>query len=163
MKGSTIFLVFLGLSVSAIGGLFTFLMGKSYARAVDQRGWPQEEAVILSSEVEEWKHDEFSPQEYRFNVLYGYEWQGEPKTGERVTARGNPSYNKRAKPQNMLEKWPAGTRTTLYISPDDPDFTILMPDSKAAGYSIWFPMLFVVGGLGISIRALVKRPSLAMD
>lgn len=163
MKGSTIFLVLLGLCVSAIGGLFTVLMWKSYVRAVDQRGWPQVEAVILSSEVEEWKHDEFSPQEYRFNVLYGYEWDGEAKTADRVTARGNPSYNKRAKPSDMLEQWPAGTKTTIFVNPEDPDFTILKPDSKAAGYSIWFPMLFVIGGLGITVRAAVKRPAAVAD
>lgn len=163
MKSSTIFLVLLGLSVSAIGGLFTVLMWNSYARAVDQRSWPQEEALILSSEVEEWKHDEFSPQEYRFTVLYGYESDGVAKTGDRVTARGNPSYNKRKKPQEMLEKWPVGTKASVYVNPADPDFTILQPDSKAAGYSIWFPLLFVVGGLGISVRALLKRPARAAD
>ncbi|MEP2775237.1 MAG: DUF3592 domain-containing protein [Luteolibacter sp.] len=154
MKGSTIFLILLGLAISVIGGLFTVLMWESYSRAVDQRSWPQVEAVILSSEVEDWKHDEFSPREYRFKVLYGYEWKGVPKTGERVTARGNASYNKRAKPANLLEQLPAGTKTTVYVNPEDVDFTILQPDSKAAGYSIWFPMLFVVGGLGIVAMAV---------
>ena len=163
MKGSTIFLVFLGLSVSAIGGLFTALMWNSYSRAVEQRSWPQVEAMILSSEVEDWKHDEFSPTEYRFNVLYGYETEGEAKTGDRVTARGNPSYNKRQKPDRMHEEWPVGTKTKIYMNPDDPDFTILKPDSKAAGYSIWFPMLFVVGGLGISVQALLKRRTRLSD
>jgi len=40
------------------------------------------------------------------------------------------------------------------VNPNDADFTMIKPDSKAAGYSIWFPMLFVVGGLGISIKAI---------
>lgn len=163
MKGSTIFLVSLGLCVTAIGGLFTVLMWNSYARAVDQRSWPQVEAVVLSSEVEEWKHDEFSPKEYRFNVLYGYEWDGVAMTGERVTARGNPSYNKRQKPGRMHEQWLVGTKTTIYLNPQDPSFTILKPDSKAAGYSIWFPLLFVIGGLGISLRAVMKRPAKCAD
>lgn len=163
MKSSTIFLVLLGLSISAIGGLFVVLMWNSYARAVDQRSWPQVEAVILSSEVEDWKHDEFSPREYRFKVLYGYEFGGEAKTGERVTARGNPSYNKRQKPDKMREQWSVGTKTMIYVNPEDPNFTILKPDSKAAGYSIWFPMLFVIGGLGISVRAVLKRPVQVAD
>ncbi|MGJ8645137.1 MAG: DUF3592 domain-containing protein [Luteolibacter sp.] len=163
MKGSTIFLVLLGLSISAIGGLFTVLMWNSYARAVDQRSWPQVEAVILSSEVEEWKHDEFSPREYRFKVLYGYEWKGAAMTGDQLSARGNPSYNKRQKPDNMLEQWPVGTKTIIYVNQEDPNNTILKPDSKAAGYSIWFPMLFVIGGLGISLRAVIKRPVQVAD
>ena len=63
MKAATIFLVSLGLCISAAGGIFAFLMWQSYERAVDQNGWPQVEAVVLSSEVEEWLHDEFSPRE----------------------------------------------------------------------------------------------------
>ena len=42
----------------------------------------------------------------------------------------------------------------VYVNPADVNFTMLKPDSKAAGYSIWFPMLFVIGGLGIAIRAI---------
>ena len=43
-----------------------------------------------------------------------------------------------------------------YVNPSDPDFAVLKPDTKAAGYSIWFPLLFVVGGLGITVRAIVR-------
>lgn len=157
MKASTVFLVLLGLTVAAIGGLFTVLMWKSYARAVDQRSWPQAEAIILSSEVEEWLHDEFSPKEYRLKLLYGYEWKGEAKTGERYDFRGNASYNKREKSDGIVKSLPAGARTIVYVNPSDPDFTMLKPDSKAAGYSIWFPMLFVVGGLGIAYKAVRKE------
>ena len=155
MKGSTVFLVLLGLSVALIGGLFTGLMWKSYQRASAMHDWPQVEAVVLSSEIEEWLHDEFSPMEYRLKILYGYEWKGEAKTGERLTTRGNPYSNKRVKIEADLGNFPAGKKITAYVNPADPDFAILAPDSKAAGYSIWFPLLFVVGGLGVSIRAIM--------
>jgi hypothetical protein len=42
----------------------------------------------------------------------------------------------------------------VYVNPADVNFAMLKPDSKAAGYSIWFPMLFVIGGLGIALRAI---------
>lgn len=158
MKAPTIFLVLLGLSVAAIGALFATLMWQSYGRAVEQRGWPQVEALVLSSEVEEWRHDEFSPKEYRLRLLYGYEWNGEAKTGERYDFRGNASYNKRAKWDGIVKSLPAGASTIVYVNPTDPDFTMLKPDSKAAGYSIWFPLLFVAGGLGIAFKALSKNP-----
>ena len=157
MNASTVFLISLGLVIASVGGLFTFLMWKSYERAVEQRGWPQVDAMVLSSEVEEWQHDEFSPKEYRVKILYGYEWEGERKTGERYGFRGNPNYNKRNKVEGIVGNFPAGETTKVFVNPEDPDFTILKPDSKAAGYSIWFPMLFVVGGLGISVRALTSR------
>jgi hypothetical protein len=163
MKGSTVFLILLGLCIASLGGLFTFLMWKSYARAVEQRSWPQVDALVLSSEMVEWKHDDFSPIQYRLEILYGYEWEGEAKTGDRYDFRGNASYNKRDKIEAMVEKFPAGSRPNVYVNPEDPDFTILKPDSKAAGYSIWFPLLFVVGGLGVAIRAIVKRSATPAD
>lgn len=154
MKGSTVFLVMLGLVIAGVGGLFTVLLGMSYMRAVDQRAWPQVEGVVLSSEMEEYKHDEFSPMEYRLKILYGYVWKNESKTGERYGFRGNPKYNKRDKIEDLVEAYPVGKKTMVYVNPADVNFTMLKPDSKAAGYSIWFPMLFVIGGLGIAIRAI---------
>lgn len=156
MKGSTVFLVMLGLVIAGVGGLFTCLMGMSYMRAVDQRAWPQVEGVVLSSEIEEYKHDDFSPMEYRMKILYGYEWKGERKTGDRYGFRGNPKYNKRDKVAGLVKTYPVGKEIMVYVNPKDSDFTMLKPDSKAAGYSIWFPMLFVVGGLGISVRAMIR-------
>ncbi len=157
MKGSTVFLIILGLFIALFGGLFTVLMWRSYELAVEQRSWPQVDALVLSSEVEEWQHDEFSPQEYRLKILYGYDWKGEAKTGERYDFRGNASYNKRDKIADLVKEFPAGAEAKVYVNPGDPNFAILKPDSKAAGYSIWFPLLFVVGGLGISLRALIVR------
>lgn len=156
MKGSTLFLALLGLVIALIGAVFTVLMWKSYERAVGQRSWPQVDAVVLSSEIEEWQHDEFSPKEFRVKILYGYEWEGERRTGERYGFRGNPNYNKRNKVAGIVEAFPTGKATKVFVNPKDPDFSMLKPDSKAAGYSIWFPMLFVVGGLGITARALTS-------
>lgn len=154
MKGSTIFLVILGLVIALAGGVFAMLMWKSYERAVDQRGWPQVEGVVLSSEVEEWRHDDYSPKEYRLKILYGYEWKGEQKTSERIGVRGNPSYNKQEKLEKMVGEYPAGSKVRVYVNPAESDYAILKPDSKAAGYSLWFPLLFVVGGLGIVVGAV---------
>lgn len=155
MKSSTVFLVLFGLVTALIGGLFTALMWDSYQRASAMHSWPQTEAVILSSGIGERRHDEFSAKEYRVKLLYGYEWQGEAKTGELLTARGNPWSKELARPDRELEKFPAGMKTIAYVNPADPDFAVLKPDSKAAGYSIWFPLLFVAGGLGIVVRALL--------
>ncbi|MFP6880316.1 MAG: hypothetical protein VCA34_05170, partial [Roseibacillus sp.] len=35
-----------------------------------------------------------------------------------------------------------------------PSFAVLKRDSKAPGYSLWFPIIFVVGGLGIILGAV---------
>jgi hypothetical protein len=164
MKASTVFLLLLGLVIAAMGAVFTSLMWDSYRRAAEMRAWPQTEAVILASELEERLHDDFSPKEYRLRILYGYEWEGERKTGEQWSSRGNPWSNKREVPARQLERFPAGARSTVYINPENPDFTVLQPDSKAAGYSIWFPALFVIGGVGIMFHGLRSmRPAKSVD
>jgi hypothetical protein len=157
MKASTVFLVIFGLITVGIGGLFTALMWDSYQRASAMHAWPQTEALILSSEIEERKHDEYSAKEYRVKLLYGYEWKGEAKTGELIVARGNPWAKERARAERQLENFPEGLKTMAFVNPAQPDFAVLKPDTKAAGYSIWFPLLFVVGGLGIVVRAIVRR------
>ncbi|MBC7980246.1 MAG: DUF3592 domain-containing protein [Armatimonadetes bacterium] len=160
MKIGSVFLILLGLGIAAIGGVFSILMWQSFQRAREMHNWPQVQAVILSSEIEEWQHDEFSPMEYRMKLLYGYEWMDEAKTGERLTSRGNPWSNKKNAVTKQLEKFPKGAKTSCYVNPARPDFAVLKPDSKAAGYSIWFPGLFVVGGIGIVVRAALKiRPA----
>lgn len=157
MKASSVFLVIFGLVIAGIGTLFTALMWDSYQRASAMHAWPQAEAVILSSEIEERKHDEYSAKEYRVKLLYGYEWKGEAKAGELIVARGNPWAKERARVDRELERFPEGMKTMAFVNPAEPDFAVLKPDSKAAGYSIWFPLLFVVGGLGIAVRAVVRR------
>lgn len=70
MKASSVFLILFGLIIAGIGGLFTALMWDSYQRASAMHAWPQAEAVILSSEIEERRHDEYSAKEYRVKLLY---------------------------------------------------------------------------------------------
>ena len=67
-----------------------------------------------------------------------------------------PVYAK-AEAEKLAAEFPPGKMTTCRVNPRDPDFAVLKPDSLAPGYSIWFPGLFVVGGLGIALRALVSN------
>jgi hypothetical protein len=157
MKASTIFLVVFGLIIAGIGVLFTKLMWDSYQRASAMHAWPQTEAVILSSEIIERQQNEFLPKEYKVKLLYGYEWKNEARTGELIVARGNPWAKELARSEQQLEKYPVGLKTMAYINPADPSFAVLKPDTKAAGYSIWFPLLFVVGGLGITFKAIRNK------
>ena len=150
------YLVVLGLAVASIGGLFVWLMGRSFLRAQEMRTWPEVACVILFSEIEERRHDENSPLEFRQDLKYGYEWQGVARVGERLTLRGNPWSSKRVLAEQRVAVYPVGKSTTCRVNPRDPDFSVLKPDSLAPGYSIWFPSLFVIGGLGITLRAAFR-------
>lgn len=155
--GGRWFLVMLGLTVALIGALFVALLGRSYLRARDMRTWPEVPCVIITSEIDERLHDPQSPREYRHSLSFGYEWQGEPLTGDHISLRGSGWSSKRERGENQMRQYPAGMKATCRVNPSNPEFAVLKPDSLAPGYSIWFPGLFVVGGLGIAFRALVPR------
>ena len=153
------FLVVLGVTIALLGAFFVWLLGRSFLRAWEMRSWPRVPCVILSSSVEERIHDPQSPPEFRPDLSFGYEWQGEPRTGDHLTLRENPWSSQRERAEERLADYPEGKTTTCLVNPADPDFAVLKPDSLAPGYSIWFPGLFVVGGLGIAIKALLAGRS----
>lgn len=147
------YLAALGLFLILLGSVFVWLMARSYLRAREMRSWPEVSCEIISSEIEEWRHDDQSPLEYRQNLSFGYEWKGRAYTGDHLTLRGSPWSSKRELAEARLNEYPVGKTTTCLVNPRTPDFAVLKPDSLAPGYSIWFPALFVIGGLGIVVRA----------
>lgn len=156
-RAGRLYLLAVGLALALIGGLFVWLMARSFLRARDMRTWPEVACVILSSEIEERVHDPQSSPEFRNSVIFGYEWKGVAHTGDHVTLRGSPWSSRRELAEKRAAEYPAGKSMTCRISPENPDFAVLKPDSLAPGYSIWFPALFVIGGLGIAIRAMIPR------
>ena len=74
------FLAVLGLSIALLGCLFVWLMTRSFLRAREMRTWPEVSCVIITSELEQRRHDENSPMEYRQNLSFGYEWNGKAYT-----------------------------------------------------------------------------------
>ena len=155
------FLAFLGLSIAIIGAIFVWLLARSFLRAREMRNWPQVECVILVSEMQERIHDPQSPREYRHSLNFGYEWQGEALTGDHLTLRGSPWSSKREIIEKRVAEHPVGMTTRCRVDPQAPNFAVLKPDSLAPGYSIWFPGLFVIGGLGIAIRSIIPQKKLA--
>jgi hypothetical protein len=153
------YLAILGLVIALLGGLFIWLMARSFLRAREMRTWPEVACVIITSEVEERRHDENSPAEFRQDLSFGYEWKGVARTGDHLTLRGSPWSSKRELADQRVSEYPVGKTTTCRVDPTNPDFAVLKPDSLAPGYSIWFPALFVVGGLGISFRAAFTKKS----
>ncbi len=153
-RGGRWFFAGMGIFLALVGVLFIFLLGRSFLRAWDMRSWPEVKCVVLASEVEERRHDEFSPMEFRQLLIYGYEFNGEARTGTHLTLRNNPWSSNRELVEQRAAQMPVGQQTTCRVNPASPDFSVLEPDSLAPGYTIWFPGLFVVGGIGVFVRAL---------
>ena len=157
VNAGRILMVLIATSLIAMGILFIWLMGRSYLRAKEMRDWPVAECIILESSIEERQHDPYSPIEYSHAILYGYEWQGEALTGDRVSLRGTKWSSKRHAIDASFQLYPVGSTQKCHINPQNPALTVLEMDSLAPLYSIWFPALFMVGGVGILISVL--RPS----
>ncbi len=152
-----LYLAAIGLSLALMGGIFFWLMWRSFDRALHMQSWPEVRCVIITSDIEERRIDPNSPSEFRVNVTYGYEFNGKPRTGDHMTWRGNPWTSKSDVIDERLAAFKPGTSITCRVDPNNPDFSVLKPDSRAPGYSLWFPALFIVGGLGITVRAITVK------
>ncbi|MEP4078785.1 DUF3592 domain-containing protein [Haloferula sp.] len=151
--GARIYLTVIGLALALAGGVFTWLMWRSFsrARAIDE--WPKVPCVVIESTVEERQIDPARPIEMRFKVLYSYEWEGEEYKSDRYRLRGS-SWSSRPDGVKMLiDQYPAASVQECLVNPEQPDLAVLFGESRAPGYSLWFPVIFLVGGLGVVVGA----------
>lgn len=153
-RSGTWFLCAIGLSLALIGGVFVWLMARSTLRALDTRHWPEVSCVILRSEIEERQHDPNSPLEFSHQVTYGYMWQGHAYTSDLLSLRGKSWSSKRDRAAESQRQFAIGKEMRCHVNPQQPQVAVLLPDSLAPAYSIWFPALFVIGGLGMVWKAL---------
>lgn len=151
-KGSNLagklFLCMIGSMLIVIGGVFEWLMIRSYRHAKASREWPQVEAVILRSVVAE-RQFKGSPVEYRLDILFGYSFGGSDHTSDLLSPRGAKWSKKELVVEQLAEKYPAGSAHTAWVNPKNHEFAILKHDTKAAGYTIWFPAVIILGGAGM--------------
>ncbi len=130
------------------------MMWQSLDRANAQEEWATVPCQVLESRVMERKLSEHIPSEFAHHILFGYETKGEPRTSELLSVRGVSWASNGAKAASLVEQYPAGTTMECYVDPADPNRAGLKKDSKGPGYSLWFPIWFVIGGLGIILGAL---------
>ncbi|QQL45099.1 DUF3592 domain-containing protein [Sulfuriroseicoccus oceanibius] len=153
---SKIFLVVFGLIIAAMGGAFIALMWNGYQKVRTTYTWTEHPCLILESRIIEDSRVPNALPEYRIDVRYTYEIDGTRYTGDQVRTRVR-RLKEKEKLTGFAESIPAGTQTVCYVDPTDPTNAILQRDTKAALYTIWFPGLFLVGGLGIAASALIKK------
>lgn len=151
---SRMYLCGIGLLLTLVGGVFCWLIIRSYLRSSETRRWPEMECVIISSTISERRVDPNGPVEYQPQFLYGFEWNGIRRTGNKLSLRGSPWSGNRTVAEQLTAKYPEKMKTTCYIDSHNPDNSILKPDSIATLYSLWFPGIFLIGGLIISAKSL---------
>lgn len=152
--GGVVYLAFLGLVLAGSGIVFMYLLWQSYQRAQSMDGYPQVEAVIISSEMAERQATANVKTEYRLNILFGYTYEGKNYTNDSIQLRPNPWLKKKEKVEALVAEFPVGKTVPAWVRPADPEVAVLKPETKAPGYSIWFPGVFVLGGLGMVAGAI---------
>jgi len=143
----------MGFFLALAGLLFTWVLWTAWQRAEETRSWVATPCRIISAQVVSERPTPHSNPAFKAEVRYTFTYEGETRTGshiKRVDSASQHEENARKK----LESYPIGLDTTCYVNPAQPAQTVLKHDTRAALYSIWFPLLFVFGGLGMAWNAV---------
>jgi hypothetical protein len=151
------YLTVIGLALCFIASIFLWLMMRSYMRAREMTTWPQVACLILSSEVEENRIAENVAPDFRLAVLYRYQFQGKDYESPLWSLRGSMPRTEKSAVEKLVKQFPQGSQQTCWVNPRHPEIAVLKIDSRAAGYSLWFPGLFFLGGVGM-IWGAWRRP-----
>ena len=147
----------LGLSVAAMGGFFCRYLWLDYQTARETDGWVETPCEILVSAIDDSGRNQHGGMKYQLEVRYRYEWEGRSRISDKVKRRRPIAKNDRRAIESWQRKYPAGSETICFVNPEAPGEAILKRDTKAALYSIWFPALFVAGGIGIAWAGIRRR------
>lgn len=139
------------------------ILWRGYARAKETREWPKVPAVVLVSQVGERQLGREVPKEYTHELVFEYRIDGEFHRSKRLKRRENPFFKKREKVEPYVEKYPVGGKVEAFVNAENPEEAVLEHETKAPGYTIWFPGLFLVGGLVLFLRAIFKMFGKAED
>ncbi len=146
----------MALFLIAAGSFFAWRMWLSYENAQITRRWTPVSCRIVSSRVVSERPTPNSAPAHRVELHYEYEINSVKHTGTRLR-------RVEAAPTQHLDKahekqinYPPGSAQTCFVNPAAPEEAVLEHASRAALYSIWFPLLFVIGGLGM-LRGALKR------
>ena len=148
----------LGLVIAAMGSFFCLALMKGFNHARETHSWVETPCQIVNSQVIEHRPTPNSPMSYIPKIEFTYSYEGTDYSGDKIKRVDGPT-NHREKADDTVATWPKG-KSVCFVNPKDPATAILKQSTRAPGYSMWFPGLFIVGGLGIvvgTIRNHIKR------
>ncbi|MFT5466865.1 MAG: hypothetical protein ACI8UO_001966 [Verrucomicrobiales bacterium] len=144
----------MGLFLVVLGSGFAWYLWASYQKAKAMHGWTETQAEVLVSEIRNWKSTEYTIVEFKPVVRYRYEFQGQTFESEQFKVADGPTGN-RDRARERIEPYPVGSTVTAWVNPDKPTIAVLKRNTRAGLYSIWFPCLFVIGGLGMLVTSVL--------
>ncbi|MBN8420828.1 MAG: DUF3592 domain-containing protein [Verrucomicrobia bacterium] len=142
----------MGLFLIVAGSFFAWRMWLSYEKAQITRHWSQIPCRILSSRIVSERPTPHSDPAHRVEVRYEYEVGGVTHRSTRIRqVEAAPTLHFDDAVQKQ-QQYPTGTTQMCFVNPAAPDEAVLQHGSRAALYSIWFPLLFGVGMVGGALR-----------
>ncbi|MBB5035499.1 DUF3592 domain-containing protein [Prosthecobacter vanneervenii] len=146
----------MGVFLIIAGSFFAWRMWLSYEKAQMTRKWVQVPCRIVSSKVVGERPTPHTDPAHRVEIRYEYEFAGSKHRSTRIRqVEAAPTPHLDVAMQRQQE-FPPGTERVCYVNPTAPDEAVLQHGSRAALYSIWFPLLFVAGGVGM-VRGALRR------
>ena len=121
--------------------------------AASYDAWVETPAVISGSWVERVPQPTGATPRYAFRARYAYTYDGKAYHSSQVREIERRLKN-RGKVEAAQERFPVHADVMCFVNPTRPEEALLIRPTKAPGYSIWFPGLFVVGGLGMCVKGL---------
>lgn len=142
-----------GLPTVLIGVVFVVFLYLAYERARQTRSWTPRTCVIEQSAVTWDRTTTHSPIRYRAHILYRYRIAGQSHSSARIKRVDGSSADKKTIERSIAD-YPPGSTHTCFVDPGDHSFAILEHAPLAPIYTIWFPSLFILGGIGIIIGSI---------
>lgn len=144
---------FFGLLISLLGLVFIGVLWHAYQRALETRAWVEVEATVITSRVGDKLVPPNTPPAYNWDLAYRYEFEGEEHTSGN-DRRVPTSTGDRQRIERQVQDLPAGERVTAFVNPDRPEQAVLRHETLAPLYTMWFPLLFVIGGGGMMLARI---------
>ena len=149
------FLGSVGAFLIALGLSFTWWLWGAGERAMITRHWTPVPCTILVSGIRESQFSANDPTKWQPDLEYRYTFEGKVYHGTKLRRIEGPSPH-RAKAVASAATFSAGRETNCFVNPQNPSEAVLEHASKAAFYTLWWPLLFAAGGAGM-LRAAVRH------
>jgi len=162
-----LFKLFIGGTLLLSGLGVTALLFIPWQRARETQAWTEIPCVITLSEEKQSHTGDLAHTTHKVFLRYRYtvgDTAYESTRWRRVTYAGEDDAGLSRKTPHareataLLEKYPAGSKTTCWVNPAAPGEAVLEHQSPAAIYTLWWPMLFAVGGAGMIWSVLRRGP-----
>ena len=158
-QAGRMWLMAMGLMLIASGSFFAWRLWISYQMTSVSRLWPSVVCHIESSRIVSMRPTPSSPMAYRFEIRYRYQFAGVSHVSTRIRHVESSPTPHREVVLALQQKFPTGAQLRCYVNPSEPSESVLIPGTRAALYSIWFPLLFVVGGGGMLLGLARQKQS----